>query len=493
MRSPVRTIAIIGGGFSGSVLAARLLRRPPAEPSRIVLIERRAQLGRGVAYQATVHQPLLNVPAGRMSADPADPLQFARFAQARDPALAARRFLPRELYGEYLQDLLRQAVQGAPAQVQFERIHAEASALHRIDTNGPYLVGLSGQRQLLADDVVLACGDPPPAAPAWAAAIAGHPAFLGDPHREDAVYAGCRRLLLIGTALTMADVAVAAAALNPGIEIHALSRHGLLPAVQSVAVAHGAATQHAVTQGAAPIDDAVPIHAVPDFLAYLADGPVGARRLLRAARALLRDLRRRGGDWLEVVNAARAAAPELWRRMPAAERGRFLRHVRVHWDVHRHRMPPAIGERLARLRQAGRLQVHAGHGLQLEESGGALRARWRPRGGAAVREITVDRVINCTGTDRRLTLTQDPLLRGLLASGLAVADPLGLGCLTGAHGALIGRDGSPARHLFYLGPMLRADHWEATAVGELRGHAQRLADALATITSRSTNCTSPPL
>src|ERR1700733_6828106 len=71
MRSPVRTIAIIGGGFSGSVLAARLLRRPPAEPSRIVLIERRAQLGRGVAYQATVHQPLLNVPAGRMSADPA--------------------------------------------------------------------------------------------------------------------------------------------------------------------------------------------------------------------------------------------------------------------------------------------------------------------------------------------------------------------------------------------------------------------------------------
>jgi uncharacterized NAD(P)/FAD-binding protein YdhS len=487
MRSPVRTIAIIGGGFSGTVLATRLLRRPPAEPSRIVLIERRAQVGRGVAYQATVHEQLLNVPAGRMSADPADPLQFARFAQARDPALAAQSFLPRELYGEYLQDLLRQAVQAAPAQVHFECIRAEASALHRIDIDGPYLVSLSGQRQLLADDVVLACGDPPPVAPAWAAAIAGHPAYLGDPHREDALYAGCRTMLLIGTALTMADVAVAAAALNPGIEIHALSRHGLLPAVQSVAVAHGAATQRAV-----PVDEAVPAHAVPDFLSYLADGPVGARRLLRAARALLRDLRRRGGDWLEVVNAARAAAPELWRRMPAAERGRFLRHVRVHWDVHRHRMPPAIGERLARLRQAGRLQVHAGHVLQLEDAGGALRARWRPRGGSAVREITVDRVINCTGTDRRLTRAQDPLLCGLLASGLAVADPLGLGWLTGAHGALIGHDGSPARHLFYLGPMLRADHWEATAVGELRLHAQRLADALAPITSRSTNCTSPP-
>jgi len=479
MRSPVRTIAIIGGGFSGTVLAARLLRRPPAEPSRIVLIERRAQVGRGVAYQATAHEQLLNVPAGRMSADPGDPLQFARFAQAHDPALAAQRFLPRELYGEYLQDLLSQAVQAAPAQVNFECIRAEASALHPIDTNGPYLVGLSGQRQLLADDVVLACGDPPPADPPWAAAIAGHPAYLGDPHREGAQYADCRKVLLIGTALTMADVAVAAAALNPGIEIHALSRHGLLPAVQGVAATHGAA----------PIDGAA-ARPAPDFLSYLADGPVGARRLLRAARALLRDLRRRGGDWLEVVNAARAAAPALWQRMPAAERGRFLRHVRVHWDVHRHRMPPAIGERLARLRRAGRLQVHAGHVLQLEDAGGALRARWRPRGGSAVREITVDRVINCTGTDRRLTRTQDPLLRGLLASGLAVADPLGLGWLTGAHGTLIGRDGCAARHLFYLGPMLRADHWEATAVGELRLHAQRLAEALTQITDRSTSRTS---
>ena len=495
MRSPVRTIAIVGGGFSGTVLAARLLRRPPAEPCRIVLIERRAQVGRGVAYQATVHEQLLNVPAGRMSADPGDPLQFARFAQAHDPANAAQRFLPRELYGEYLQDLLRQAVRAAPAQVGFERIRAEASALHRIDTNGPYLLGLSGQRQLLADDVVLACGDPPPADPAWAAAIAGHPAYLRDPHGEGALYGGCRRLLLIGTALTMADVALAAAALNPGIEIHALSRHGLLPAVQSAAATHGAAP----SDGAAPVDAAAPsdgaptAHPVLDFLAYLSDGPVGARRLLRAARALLRDLPRRGGDWLEVVNAARAAAPTLWQRMPAEERGRFLRHVRVHWDVHRHRMPPAIGERLARLRQTGGLQIHAGHVLQLEEANGGLRARWRPRGAAAAREITVDRVINCTGTDRRLTRTQDPLLRGLLASGLAVPDPLGLGWLTGAHGALIGRDGAAARHLFYLGPMLRADHWEATAVGELRVHAQRLAAALAPVTNRSTSCTSRPL
>jgi uncharacterized NAD(P)/FAD-binding protein YdhS len=71
----------------------------------------------------------------------------------------------------------------------------------------------------------------------------------------------------------------------------------------------------------------------------------------------------------------------------------------------------------------------------------------------------------------------------MLAAGLAVADPHGLGWRTGAHGALIGHDGHAASHLFYLGPMLRAEYWEATAVGELRVHAQRLAAVLAQVSA----------
>jgi uncharacterized NAD(P)/FAD-binding protein YdhS len=193
---------------------------------------------------------------------------------------------------------------------------------------------------------------------------------------------------------------------------------------------------------------------------------------------LTRDLQRHGGDWLDAVNAARVAAPELWQRMPAAERNRFLRHLRVYWDVHRHRMAPATGAQLAQLQQAGRLRIHAGQVRVIEDAGGPLRVRWRPRGGAAMRELTVDRVIDCSGSGGRLGRTRDPLLRDLMATGLAVADPSGLGWLTGLHGALIDRDGRAARHLYYLGPMLRAAHWEATAVGELRVHAQQLAAAL---------------
>jgi uncharacterized NAD(P)/FAD-binding protein YdhS len=59
------------------------------------------------------------------------------------------------------------------------------------------------------------------------------------------------------------------------------------------------------------------------------------------------------------------------------------------------------------------------------------------------------------------------------------SDDLDLGLRTGPNGACVSADGAVSGDLFYLGPMLRADHWEATAAPELRSHAERLARHLA--------------
>jgi uncharacterized NAD(P)/FAD-binding protein YdhS len=87
-------------------------------------------------------------------------------------------------------------------------------------------------------------------------------------------------------------------------------------------------------------------------------------------------------------------------------------------------------------------------------------------------------VINCTEPDYAITRSAQPLWRDLLQCGLCVADELGLGVRTGPAGAVIDTEGWPGPHLFYVGPMLRADVWEATAVGELRVHAEQLAATL---------------
>lgn len=455
MQATSRTIVIIGGGFSGTVLAANLLGHPPATATRIVLVERRARIGCGVAYAPRSFPYLLNVPAGRMSAVSDQPLHLVEFARGRQLPTGADTYLPRQLYGEYLQHVLNAAELAAPRHVRLERVYGEATAIHPLGT-GPLIVHV-GEGRWLADRVVLACGDPSPAHKTYAAEITAHTAYVRDPHRDECTRASDKHVLLIGTGLTMVDVAVAAAARNPDVRLVALSRHGLLPAAQESA--------------RAPVLDAK-----LNLLAQL--GGLSLRQLVAGIRSLVKAVQRQGGDWREVIMRIREVAPALWRNLNDIERRRFLRHVRVYWDMHRHRMPPANAEQIAALRRSGQLQLRAGRIQQLCADGDRLVALWRPRGRFDTHELWVDRVVDCSGSDRRLAHTADPLLRHLLDAGWASSDSAGLGLRTGPHGAMIDADGRATTRLFYLGPMLRADHWEATAVGELRVRAEQLAATL---------------
>ncbi|MBU6429896.1 MAG: FAD/NAD(P)-binding protein, partial [Cyanobacteria bacterium REEB65] len=72
------TIAIVGGGCSGALVAAQLLRNSTG-PLRILLIEQNPPAGLGIAYGTTERRHLLNVVAGNMSAFPAEPDHFVRW------------------------------------------------------------------------------------------------------------------------------------------------------------------------------------------------------------------------------------------------------------------------------------------------------------------------------------------------------------------------------------------------------------------------------
>ena len=70
--------------------------------------------------------------------------------------------------------------------------------------------------------------------------------------------------------------------------------------------------------------------------------------------------------------------------------------------------------------------------------------------------------MNCTGADYNLNRSRDALTRSLLEDGLIASDTLGLGLRTSTHGAVIDSRSRVANNLYYIGPMLRADHWECT-------------------------------
>src|SRR3981081_2556440 len=413
--SPQRTIVIVGAGFSGTLVAANLLRSQHWATTRIVLVERSTTVARGKAYAERDYPYLLNVPAGRMSADPYSPLDFLSFAQHRIPGATAEDFLPRALYGQYLEATLLDAEVSAPPHVQFERLRGDVCAVEKIGDGSAYRVRLSdgrtlgadsNARTLDADDGVLALGNPPPAPLLHTQELPGAATlqhYVPDPWAQPLSFSPGETVLLVGSGLTMVDVATAAASSsNEQAVIHSISRHGLLPPSQTQ-------FSHSACNG--------------DTATMLRAASFSALTLLRSVRALADETERRGGDWREAVTFIRNIAPALWQRLPAREKRRMLRHVRPYWDVHRHRLPSETLAKLNHLRHRQKLHVHAGRVLEFEAVGSQIRVMWRARGAHELQTLLVDRVVNCTGPDYNVRRSGDPLMRSLLAQGLTVSDP----------------------------------------------------------------------
>jgi uncharacterized NAD(P)/FAD-binding protein YdhS len=454
-----KTFVIVGGGFSGTVLAANLLRRPPAGGADVVLIERGAVMGRGVAYAAHEFPYLLNVPAARSSADSRDPLQFLRFAQGKLPKVDGEDFLPRALYGDYLQDLLLRAEREALPHVRLTRVFGEVTGIASSSDGAALGAEFADRAPILGDALILALGNPSAPLPHWAQELNGHAAFRQDPRDLPKTLGMEHSVLIVGNGLTMAD---AASALSRHPErvptLHTISRRGLIPKTQSTfhtdAMRGGGETLLSSTHS--------------------------LQKLLRACRNLAREVEKLGGDWREAIAFIRNLAPALWRRMPEAERRRFVRHLQVHWETYRHRLPPQLNERLASLRRSGKLNVRAGRIKKvIAIDRRRLAVSWRPRGGSATAQLNVDMVINATGPNYDIERSTDPLIISLRTAGLVSTDALKLGIRTARFGACVDAHGRASERLFYLGPMLRADHLDATAAAELTHHAEQLAAHLA--------------
>jgi uncharacterized NAD(P)/FAD-binding protein YdhS len=470
------TIAIIGAGFSGSMLAVNLLHQPDTH-LRIVLIEKRQRFGRGLAYSTDNPAHLLNVPAGRMGAFAANPGHFLDWLNSRPEtansdgqAYGPGSFVPRHLYGDYLATLLGQAAKSNPTD-RFQRINAQATDLSTVAGN--VQINLSNSATITADHAVLALGNFP-SLPPVAALAAASDRYIADPWQAgaldriplDAV------VLLVGSGLTMADMAIALIAKGHRGRLDAISRHGLLP------------HRHAAPPPDAPV--------VPPFT--IDEIPFTARGLARTVRSRIRGESATG--WRSVIDALRPVTQELWRRAPRKERARFLRHLQARWDVHRHRLAPAAAAKIDAMRSSGQLHFHAGRVTGLDATSDGLAVHFRSRGSAELATLVTHYVVNCTGPASDYSRIDDPLVRNLLERGLARPDPLHLGLDIDDRQHLIARDGAPSERLYAAGPPTKGAAWEITAVPDLRVQSMKLADYLAatarTLPPRAVNESSSP-
>jgi len=453
-------VAVIGGGFTGAMTAAHLLRFA-GRPIEVVLFEPRAEAGRGLAYSTIDEGHLLNVPAGRMGAWPDDIGGFHRWASARITGVCEGAFLPRGSFGQYVTEQLDHAASAARSGVRLVRIADSVAALH-VQKDGVQIRGEQVPLAIDVDHVVLALGSGPPRRPAPfhdADAPFQRSGRILHPFDQTAMNRITMddRVLVVGTGLTMFDVAVSLERRGFRGQMTAISRRGRMP------LPHRA-------------------HDVPafvkDWAASLVDRGMSDHiaALVRQVRAAVHLAQSAGADWRGVVDAMRPHLPALWGGLPRAERARFVSRIAAYWDVHRHRCAPQIASTIDRMLADGRLIVRAGRVRSVEANGKVFHVQVTPRGGDVEIRHDADHIVLCAGPECDVTQWRTPLMRQLLADDIVTADDLRLGVRTSAEGHPLNASGDPNPRITVVGPLRKADLWESTAVPELRGQAKHASE-----------------
>jgi len=433
-------ILIVGGGASGVLLAAHLLRDPSYD-LRVTLVEKRAAVGRGIAYSARQQDHVLNVPAPGMSAYADDPDHFWRWLSARGLVGEERFvFVPRRHYGAYLADILEGLAGDGRLQVVHEIVERLKSTSAGVEAT------LANGTSLVAHAAVLAVGhEEQPARSKGIAVRVGSDADT--PLDPDAP------VMILGSGLSMVDAWLTLAQAEHRGPVTVVSRHGNLPR------AHREVDR--ITLDAADIPFGTELH-----------------YFTRWFRDTIVEVVGRGGDWRSVVDALRPFNQRIWQEWSEHSRRRFLGHIRPIWNIHRHRLPPDLHQRLRNAVRSGQVRLIAGNFLDVRRDGEATVATVRRRGAANTEDIRVARVYDCGGVSVDVARSSNPVVQGLLADGLARADRMRIGLDVTTDTRVVSAAGQPAERLFAIGPLTRGTFFEIEAIPDIRVQCAELAQRL---------------
>jgi uncharacterized NAD(P)/FAD-binding protein YdhS len=455
----MKTIAVIGGGFSGTISAVNIARFAEA-PLRIVIINRCFPVGRGVAYSTRRPEHLLNVVARNMSALADHPNHFVEWLRTRSefadtPENVLREmFVQRRVYGDYLRSLLfafSRPINGRGG-VQIESVDGEAVDVDEA-ADGAAVVLADGSR-IHADKVLLATGNQPPAEFQTAGAPFRHPAYCETPwvDWEDRLPDRRENVVLLGTGLTTVDAFLTLCTRDWQGTIFAVSRNGLLPQSHFRGIEY------------------------PDF-PPVDPTKLGLGGIVDLVEEHCERLRGLGANPAIVVDKLRPYTQRIWQGFTRDEKQEFCRRYASRWNVTRHRIAQEIHQRLSAAVTSGRLQIVKGKIASLEAAGDRVRVTVEDTGGVRV-QLEGGMVINCTGPNTGFSGSAPLLFQNLLAKEMIAVDDMDMGIRVDANLAVIGRNGTPSPLLMAMGPLIKGTLWETTAVPELRGQALRIAQSL---------------
>jgi uncharacterized NAD(P)/FAD-binding protein YdhS len=451
-----KRIAIIGAGFSGMMTATHLIKN--AINAEIYLFDENPKVGRGVAYAPYSKKQLLNVVAGKMSAFPEHPNHFVEWVlkqpshNALDRNMIFNAFLPRDLYGKYLEKLW----EAAKHEAAFSgiEVHVIQERVTELDykNNKASILTASGFNMKF-DACVIATGNQLP----------GNPNILDDSFYKSKRYfqnpwdlqavkgLSGDSVLILGNGLTMVDTVIGLLENGFNGKIISLSPNGfnILPH------RHNGMIYEQLSKELTGVDN--------------------LKDLVRLVYSHVRLVRTFGLTAEPIIDALRPHVQRFWQQFTLEEKKLFLKNYRHLWGVARHRIPMHIHDKIQRLQIEGRLQILAGKIQGLKEKENSVEVFYTNKEDL-LSSFKVSRVVNCTGPESDFDKLHQHFLKGAKEKGILVQDELKLGIQTNVADYRIRNEkGKPQAGLYTLGANLRGELWESTAVNELRQQAREIA------------------
>lgn len=436
-------IGVVGGGPSAVCLLDSLAQEEDIPPGEVVVFEPSRYLWRGRPYQPDINVVRVNSPPDEMSIRAGDAKHFDDWLKARDlvvgygtnhiDKLSGARFVPRAIFGDYLEQSARAALMrllnhGWRVRLIREQVESADLAANRIITRTEW----GGRTEI--DYLALCVGS---GKPLDAYSLGGAPGFIAEPYPVGRTMESIdpdADVSVIGSGLTSVDVVLALASRRHRGRIRLVSRHGVLPSVRQRPVSYELRhfTPVFFRAAAARGESVTMADLIAIMKAELADAGESVDLLRAEIEAVGREdpvarLRRQLSEvdspqlGLRILQrAVPDAGPDVWPLLADGERSRVL-------QVYRHTlmslccpMPPGNATTLMSLIDSGQLEIvprvkdvrrKEGHGFIVTADGSVHVA---------------DYVVNAINArSRKIPTMAASLIRSLVAAGVAAPHPRG--------------------------------------------------------------------
>ncbi len=309
-----KKVAIIGGGAAGIITFYNLVTKAAKSEGEmcIHLFEKSGMLAKGIAYSTSSTNHFLNIPSSDMTAVYTDRDHFYNWLQSNGYSYKKTDFVPRQIFGLYLENLFKKACKLADEKgIQYSINNSEVTKIKQHE-------GLFVVNNCICNDIILATGTP-----------------LSSQGTRSSIWStdltkclNYEEVVVIGSGLTGMDAITSINKIGFKGKITLCSKDKLIPF---------------------PYDTTDPDIASP---ISIKDAKLPLSQIVRKFTKSCRETK----NWQNIFTSIRPITQEFWQALSVEKKKRFMRHCFRMWNVHRHRMPPEQWKLITNLIETGKVE-----------------------------------------------------------------------------------------------------------------------------------------